>query len=60
MATSRTNASADKSSVRTTVTLPKGDYAEIGRLAQRKKVSVAWIVRDAVEKYLSGRKSPLR
>lgn len=41
-----------KSTVRTTVSVPEGDYAELERIAQRKKVSVAWVIRDAVERYL--------
>ena len=40
-------------SVRTTVTLPSEDYHELERLAEQKKVSVAWVVRAAVEKYLN-------
>jgi hypothetical protein len=45
-------------SVRTTVSVPAGDYAELERIALRKKVSVAWVVRDAVERYLRN-ESPL-
>ncbi len=39
--------------VRTSVSVPIDDYQELERLAQKKKVSVAWIIRDAVEQYLS-------
>lgn len=38
---------------RTSVTFPNRDYSELERIAARKKVSVAWVVREAVEKYLS-------
>lgn len=47
-----------KPSVRTTVSIPREDYAEIERLARRKKVSVAWVVREAVDRYLDA-ESPL-
>lgn len=45
-------------SVRTSVTLAAGDYTEIQRIADRKKVSAAWVIREAVEKYLA-QASPL-
>jgi hypothetical protein len=37
---------------RITVTFPQADYDRVCVLARSKKVSAAWIVRDAVEKYL--------
>jgi hypothetical protein len=37
---------------RISVTLPPGDYDVVCRLAKAKKVSAAWIIRDAVEKYI--------
>ena len=37
---------------RITVTIPPHDYGVVRRMAQDKKVSAAWIVRDAVEKYI--------
>ncbi|MSR55906.1 MAG: CopG family transcriptional regulator [Gemmataceae bacterium] len=43
----------DRKSVRTTVSIPTDDYAELERIASGKKVSVAWVVRDAVERYLN-------
>jgi hypothetical protein len=46
------NAEEERKTVRTTVTLPSRDYAELERLAERQRVSVAWVVRDAVEQYL--------
>ncbi|MDB6057680.1 MAG: putative transcriptional regulator containing the CopG/Arc/MetJ DNA-binding domain and a [Verrucomicrobiales bacterium] len=42
------------SGTRITVTFPSDDYAELLRLASAKRVSASWIVRDAVEKYLTG------
>jgi hypothetical protein len=39
--------------VRASVSFPAADYAELERIASRKRVSVAWVVRDAVSKYLT-------
>lgn len=46
-------------SVRTTVSLPAEDYAEYERLAE-KKVSIAWMVREAIELYLDAESPPFR
>ncbi len=35
------------------VTLPAETYASLERIAKKKKVSLAWVVRDATEKYVS-------
>jgi metal-responsive CopG/Arc/MetJ family transcriptional regulator len=37
---------------RASVTFPADLYTELERIAAEKKVSVAWVVRDAVEKYV--------
>jgi hypothetical protein len=50
MATTNTE---EESSIRTTVTIPKSDYSEIEKIAREKRVSVAWVVREAVAVYLS-------
>ena len=39
-----------KEGTRASVTFPADIYAELERIAEEKKVSVAWVVRDAVEK----------
>ena len=39
--------------VRTSVTLPAESYEQLAQIAERKKASVAWVVREAVEHYLS-------
>ena len=44
---------SDGESPRITVTLRKADYEEVCRLARRMKVSNAWVIRDAVEKYVA-------
>jgi predicted transcriptional regulator len=49
-----------KPSVRTTVSVPKDDYVELEAMAERQKVSVAWIVRRAVEEYLERQRPLLR
>jgi hypothetical protein len=43
-----------KKATRISVTLPPNDYDSVVRMAHSKRVSTAWIIRDAVEKYLSG------
>lgn len=45
-------------SVRTSVTLSHEVYETLGKLAKQKKVTVAWIIRDAAEKYI-GNEWPL-
>lgn len=40
-------------SVRTSVSLPHDLHDTLERLAKGKKVSVAWVIRDAAEKYVS-------
>jgi predicted transcriptional regulator len=40
-------------SVRTSVTLPPDLHSTLELLAKGKKVSVAWVIRDAAEKYVS-------
>jgi metal-responsive CopG/Arc/MetJ family transcriptional regulator len=49
------SATAPKSehSLRLSVTLPSETYASLERIAKKKKVSLAWVVRDATEKYVS-------
>lgn len=45
--------SDEDSTVRTTVTIPKIDYQQVEQIAREKRVSVAWVVREAVSDYLS-------
>ena len=37
---------------RATISFPTEIYLELERIAEAKKVSVAWVVREAAEKYL--------
>ena len=43
----------DSKSVRASVSFPRELHETLERMAKRKKVSVAWIVRDAAEKYVA-------
>jgi predicted transcriptional regulator len=38
---------------RASITFPADLYRALEELARRKKVSLAWVVRDAVEKYVA-------
>ena len=39
-------------SIRTSVTLSREVYETLGAIAKSRKVTVAWIIRDAAEKYI--------
>lgn len=41
------------SSVRATITFPPDLYETLEELAKQKKVSLAWVVRDAAERYVA-------
>jgi predicted DNA-binding protein len=45
---------------RASVTFPPGQYRLLCELAKQNKVSIAWVVRDAVEKYITDRVATLR
>jgi metal-responsive CopG/Arc/MetJ family transcriptional regulator len=49
---------AATSSVRATISFPSALYEALEELAKQKKVSLAWVVRDATEQYV-GDKWPL-
>ncbi len=40
-------------SPRTSVTFSHEIYASLERIAKKKKVSIAWVVREAAEKYVA-------
>jgi predicted DNA-binding protein len=40
-------------SPRLSVTIPVETYDSLERIAKKKKVSLAWVVRDAAERYVS-------
>ena len=43
---------AEPSTVRLSVTLPMDEYRELKRISKRNRVSVAWLVRNAVTDFL--------
>jgi hypothetical protein len=43
--------------VRASISFPPRLYGTLAELAKQKKVSLAWVVRDAAEKYVSGPES---
>lgn len=44
-----------KQTVRLSVSVPSIDYSMIERIASNHKVSVAWVIRDAIDKYLTSK-----
>jgi predicted transcriptional regulator len=42
-----------KPTVRASVSFSNDQYADLERIAANKKVSVAWVVRDAIDQYLA-------
>ncbi|CAJ7594184.1 Ribbon-helix-helix protein, copG family [Burkholderia pseudomallei] len=50
---SNTAGDAKAKCVRASISFPPELYVQLERIAQDKKVSVAWVVRDAVEKYVA-------
>lgn len=47
---------SNESPVRASISFPPDLYRALEELAKQKKVSLAWIVRDAAERYLIGEK----
>jgi metal-responsive CopG/Arc/MetJ family transcriptional regulator len=43
----------ENASVRASISFPLGLYQTLEEIARQKKVSLAWVVRDAVEQYVS-------
>ncbi len=41
-------------SVRASISFPRDLYETLEEIAREKKVSLAWVVRDAVERYVAG------
>jgi hypothetical protein len=46
-------AQSDALSVRATISFPPALYETLEDIAKQKKVSLAWVVRDAAEKYIA-------
>jgi len=49
----------DTETIRASVSIPKKQYEMLEHIAQKKKVSLAWVVRDAVDAYLKKQWPPL-
>jgi metal-responsive CopG/Arc/MetJ family transcriptional regulator len=54
----KTMKTAPTSAVRASISFPPELYETLEEIAKEKKVSLAWVVRDAAEKYI-GEKWPL-
>lgn len=46
----------NESPIRASISFPPSLYRTLEELARQKKVSMAWIVRDAAEQYLANQK----
>lgn len=46
---------AEGSSVRATISFPSEIYKTLEDIARQKKVSLAWVVREAAEEYIAGK-----
>jgi len=46
--------------VRASISFPPGLYETLEEIAKQKKVSLAWVVRDAAEKYIAEQPLPKR
>ncbi|HUZ94697.1 MAG TPA: ribbon-helix-helix protein, CopG family [Edaphobacter sp.] len=49
-------AQSEALSVRATISFPPGLYKTLEEIAKQKKVSLAWVVRDAAEKYVADKR----
>lgn len=54
--TSRSMKAKGAASVRASISFPPDIYEVLEQLARNKKVSLAWVVRDAVERYIAEQK----
>lgn len=41
--------------IRASISFPEDQYAELEKIAQSQRVSLAWVVREAVQSYLNTR-----
>lgn len=56
----RSYAAPAERTVRASVSFPEDQYSELERIADHQRVSLAWVVREAVETYLVNREPLLR
>lgn len=45
----------DATAVRASISFPRELYSTLEEIAREKKVSLAWVVRDAAEQYVAGK-----
>ena len=50
-----TDLNSESATVRATISFPQEIYVSLEEIARQKKVSLAWVVRDAAEQYLAER-----
>lgn len=55
MADKKKASKAVKASNRTSISFPPELYRTLGAIAKQQKVSLAWVIRDAAEKYVKDR-----
>lgn len=53
MTTAKTKATRARKKPRVSISFPPEVYTELEKLAAARKVSLAWVVREAAEKYLA-------
>lgn len=51
----RHDGSVHERTVRASISFPEGQYQVLERIAAEKKVSLAWVVRNAIDGYLKSR-----
>jgi metal-responsive CopG/Arc/MetJ family transcriptional regulator len=50
-----TSAQSNDEAIRASISFPRELYQTLEEIARQKKVSLAWVVRDAAEQYVSDR-----
>ena len=50
----------DPASIRASISFPPDIYRTLQEIAHQKKVSLAWVVREASERYIAGARAPVR
>jgi len=58
MVGTRNRKTSSEASARASISFPLNLYKALEDLAKQKKVSLAWIVRDATERYIEDQESP--
>ena len=50
----------DAASIRASISFPPDIYRTLEEIAHQKKVSLAWVVREASERYIAGERARVR